>query len=93
MKIEIPNENEWIITTITCTSADLNAVDGVGRHVEGPGELEVVVELHRPVRLEVVVEPLELDEQRLRQALDAEPLDGVPFGLALLAEVINELNN
>ena len=46
----------------TCTSADLNAVDGVGRHVEGPREREVVVELDGPVRLEVVVEPLELDE-------------------------------
>ena len=51
-----------IIISITCTSADLNAVDGVGCHVEGPGELEVVVELDGPVRLEVVVEPLELDE-------------------------------
>ena len=77
--------------TITCTSADLNAVDGVRRHVEGPGELEVVVEFHSPIGLEVVVEPLELDEQCLRQTLDAEPLYGVPLGLALFAEVINEL--
>ena len=49
----------------------------------------MVVELHRPVRLEVVVEPLELDEQRLRQALDAEPLDGVPLVLALFMGEVN----
>ena len=53
----------------------------------------MVVELHRPVRLEVVVEPLELDEQRLRQALDAEPLDGVPLVLALFMGEVNGFIN
>ncbi len=33
------------------------------------------------------MEPLELYDERLRQGPDAHPLDGVPFLVALLAEV------
>ena len=39
---------------------NLNAVDGVWRHVEGPREREVIVELHSAVRIVIESEPLQL---------------------------------
>ena len=46
----------------------LDPLGGVGSHVDGPGELEEVVELEGPVRFPVVVKSLQLDDKCLRES-------------------------
>jgi hypothetical protein len=59
----------------------------VGEHVEHVRELAVVVELDLPHGVEVELEALEMQDHRVRELLDAGPLQSVDVLLARLAEV------
>ena len=64
-----------------------NAFGSVRSHFEGPRKLKVIIELDCSIRLPVIVEPFELDDERFGQAPDAHSLDGASLFLALFAEV------